>query len=175
MRSIVGCLTAYTLSVVLFCSGGIAGFVSAKAAAPAPCEDPAYHQFDFWVGDWDVFDVGRPTRVAHARIDSILDGCVLREDYQGTDGLKGQSVTIYDASRSIWHQTWVTNRGELLETEGNIENGEIVLRGKNQAGALVRGNWRPVNEEVRETAVTSADGGKAWKPWFDLVFRRHKL
>ena len=100
---------------------------------------------------------------------------MLREDYQGTDGHKGQSFTIYDASRSIWHQTWVTNRGELLEIEGNIENGEIVLRGRNQAGALVRGNWRPVNEEVREIAVTSADGGKTWKPWFDLVFRRQKL
>jgi ketosteroid isomerase-like protein len=26
---------------------------------------------------------------------------------------------------------------------------------------------------VRETAVTSTDGGKSWKPWFDLVFRPH--
>jgi ketosteroid isomerase-like protein len=24
---------------------------------------------------------------------------------------------------------------------------------------------------VRETTVTSTDGGKTWKPWFDLIFR----
>jgi hypothetical protein len=27
---------------------------------------------------------------------------------------------------------------------------------------------------VRETAVTSTDGGTTWQPWFDLVFRPHK-
>ncbi len=28
-----------------------------------------------------------------------------------------------------------------------------------------------MGKEVRETAVTSTDKGKTWKPWFDLVFR----
>jgi hypothetical protein len=96
----------------------------------------------------------------------------LREDYQGTDGHKGQSFTIYDATRNIWHQTWVTNRGELLQIEGKVENGEMVLSGKNQQGSLVRGTWRPVKKNVRETAVISIDGGSTWEPWFDLVFRR---
>jgi hypothetical protein len=41
--------------------------------------------------------VGSPIQVAHAKVDLILDGCVLREDYQGTDGYEGQSFTIYDA------------------------------------------------------------------------------
>jgi ketosteroid isomerase-like protein len=96
----------------------------------------------------------------------------LREDYQSTDGHKGQSFTIYDAARNVWHQSWVTNRGQLLELEGKIEAGEVVLEGEDHAaGKLVRGTWKPVNGEVRETAVTSSDGGKTWKPWFDLVFR----
>jgi DICT domain-containing protein len=38
----------------------------------------------------------------------------------------------------------------------------------------VRGIWKPEDGGVRETAVTSTDGGKTWKPWFDLVFRPHK-
>jgi hypothetical protein len=38
------------------------------------CVAAAYRQFDFWVGDWDVFDVGSSIPVAHARIDPILDG-----------------------------------------------------------------------------------------------------
>ncbi len=121
-----------------------------------------------------MFDAGGSIPVAHARIDPILDGCVLREDYQGADGHKGQSFTIYDAARKVWHQSWVTNRGELLEIEGKIGNGEIMLSGEDHAaGSLVRGTWKPQNGDVRETAVTSTDGGNTWKPWFDLVFRRN--
>ena len=147
--------------------------LGAEPAPAAKCVAAAYRQFDFWVGDWDVFDVGSSIPVAHARIDPILDGCVLREDYQGTDGHKGQSFTIYDAARKVWHQSWVTNRGELLEIEGKIENGEIILSGEDRAaGSQVRGTWKPQNGDVRETAVTSTDGGNTWKPWFDLVFRR---
>jgi hypothetical protein len=142
------------------------------AAEPAPsagwCVAAAYRQFDFWVGDWDVFDVGSSIPVAHARIDPILDGCVLREEYQGTDGHKGQSFTIYDAARRVWHQSWVTNRGELLEIEGKIENGEIILSGEDRAaGSLVRGTWKPQNGDVRETAPlpmaeTHGNHGSIW-------------
>jgi hypothetical protein len=79
------------------------------AAAPqpkTPCSAPEYRQFDFWLGDWDAFDVDNPsTVVARTRVDLILDGCVLREDYQGADRHQGQSFTSYDASRKVWHQS----------------------------------------------------------------------
>lgn len=174
MKSVLRCIPGSVFFTILVCSG--AAVIQARAAAAedvsqASCP-AAFHQFDFWVGDWDVFDVNPPHRVARARIDSILNGCVLHEDYQGAEGHEGQSLTIYDLTRNVWHQTWVTNRGDLLEIEGNIENGDMVLRGKNQRGALVRGTWKPVNGEVRETAATSTDNGNSWEPWFDIVFRR---
>jgi hypothetical protein len=59
-----------------------------------------------------------------------------------------------------------------------MQAGQMVLSGVDQAGGgierHVKGTWKPVDGGVRETAVTSADGGKTWKPWFDLVFRKHK-
>jgi ketosteroid isomerase-like protein len=160
--------------VVLLASSDMAAarVSSAEPPAPASCAAPAYRQFDFWAGDWEVFDVGSAPKVAHARVDLVLDGCVLREDYQGANGHKGQSFTIYDATRKVWHQSWVTNRGELLIIEGTFEDGEMVLSGEDHAkGVLVRGTWKAMNGNVREIAVTSADGGETWKPWFDLVFR----
>jgi hypothetical protein len=165
--------------IVLFAASEMvfARAVSADSSTAGPCAASVYQQFDFWIGDWDAFDVngsivGSPIKVAHARVDRILDGCVLREDYQGADGHKGQSFTIYDAARKVWHQSWVTNRGELLVIERKSEAGAMVLTGEDHAkGVIVRGMWKPENGGVRETAVTSSDGGKTWKPWFDLVFR----
>jgi ketosteroid isomerase-like protein len=148
------------------------GNLPAEDEPPAPCASPVHHQFDFWVGDWDVFDVGSSAKVAHARVDSILDGCVLQENYQATDGHAGKSFTIFDVTRNLWHQTWVTSHGGLLEIEGTLDNGAMVLSGRNQQGALVRGTWKPINGEVREVAVKSNDDGKTWEPWFDLIFRR---
>lgn len=146
---------------------------AAQPATQASCAAPACRQFDFWAGDWDAFDAGSPAKAAHVRVDPILDGCVLREDYQALDGHEGQSFTIYDAARKVWHQSWVTNRGQMLEIEGKLNDaGEMVLSGEDRAkGKLVRGTWKPVDGGVREIGVTSADGGKTWKPWFDLMFR----
>jgi ketosteroid isomerase-like protein len=174
MKTIVGWMCTIILFSVACCSVLVMTSrrtVFALDTAPAACGDPAHRQFDFWTGDWEVFDVGSPTKVAHARIDSILKGCVLREDYRSTSGHEGQSFTIYDASRKLWHQTWVTNDGGLLEIEGRFEHGEMVLSGKNQKGEMVRGTWKPVNGEVREIAQKSANDGKTWDPWFDIVFR----
>ena len=100
------------------------------AAASKQCSAPEYRRLDFWAGDWDVFDVGAPRQtIAHARIDVILGGCALREVYEQTDGLVGQSFTIYDAARKVWHQTWVTNRGQLLTIEGRFEGDRLTLQG----------------------------------------------
>jgi hypothetical protein len=164
---------ALSLFVISLLPSAVVSVFAAETAPEASCATAKYRQFDFWAGDWDVFDVGGSTPVAHARVDLILNGCVLREDYQGSDGHQGQSFTIYDAPRGVWHQSWVTNRGELLEIEGTIKDAEAVLTGKdNRKGALVRGVWKPENGDVRETAVTSTDGGITWVPWFDLTFRR---
>ncbi len=172
---IIACIAALFTTTEGLPPGGV---FSTESLGPVSCVAPEYHQFDFWIGDWDVFEIDRSTPVARVRVDRILEGCVLPEDYQDTNGLKGQSFSIYDAPRKIWHQSWVTNRGQLLVIEGKIQGGEMVLSGLDRTAdgkkRHVRGVWKPVNSVVRETAITSIDGEKTWKPWFDLVFRSHK-
>lgn len=147
---------------------------SDESTKPAACVTPQHRQFDFWVGDWDVYDAGTTNKVARTRVTRILDGCVLHEQYEEPDGLTGQSFTIYDRSKKTWHQSWVTNRGHLLAIEGKLQNGEMVLSGVDGVnGSTVRGIWKAVEGGVRETAFTSADSGRKWKPWFDLMFRPH--
>jgi ketosteroid isomerase-like protein len=139
------------------------------------CSGSDYRQFDFWVGDWDVFDVSGEARVAGVHVDRVLDGCALRERYQDNNGMQGESLSIYDASRGLWHQSWFTNRGRYLSIDGKLDSGAMILAGSYKSAdgvdTLVRGTWKPAGNDVRETAVTSTDHGKSWKPWFDLMFR----
>ena len=150
----------------------------ASTAPAAPCGDPEYRRFDFWVGDWGVYEVGDETKaVARARIDVILGGCALREVYEQAGGLVGQSFTAFDAGRKVWHQTWVTNRGQLLMIEGRFQGSAVTLQGPQVSAdgqeSIVRGVWVPDAHGVRETAHTSKDSGATWQPWFDIVFRHH--
>lgn len=109
------------------------------------------------------------------RVERILDGCVLKETYDGSNGVEGQSFSIYDKTRKVWHQSWVTSRGQLLTIEGRLQDGKMVLSGADKTAngkdRLVRGTWAPANGGVRETAIRSTDGGKTWQPWFDLIFK----
>jgi hypothetical protein len=149
---------------------------AAETSKATPCSAAEYRQFDFFVGNWDGFEMEKPqVKVARNRVTRILDGCVVLEDYQGTDGSHGQSFSIYDVSRKVWHQTWVTNRGVLLVIEGGLRGDEMVLSGTDRTAdgkeRLVRGVWKVVSGGVRETAVRSVDGGKTWTAWFDMIFR----
>lgn len=151
----------------------------ATGTGPIPCAEQAHRQFDFWLGDWDVSDFDNPVVVnAHVIISRILDGCVLLENYQDRTGTKGESFSIYDATSESWHQTWVTNRGRLLLLNGGWRAGGMVLVGEDRTAEgkqrIVRGTWKPIQGGVRETAVTSLDGGRTWSPWFDLLFRPHR-
>ncbi|HZU44954.1 MAG TPA: hypothetical protein VE994_19910 [Terriglobales bacterium] len=143
------------------------------------CKTPEYRQFDFFVGDWDGFETSDRTHaVARNRVQVILDGCVVLEDYEGEDAHKGESFSIYDATRKVWHQTWVTNGGKLLVIEGKLENGAMVLSGSDLTEdgrrRLVRGTRKQFPGGVRENAETSVDGGKSWQVWFDMEFRPHQ-
>jgi hypothetical protein len=155
-----------------------------RAVAPekpqrlVPCANPAYRQFDFWIGDWDVFEIERPNVVvARARIESILNGCVLHEVYEGLDGHKGESFSIYDVTLNLRHQSWVNNSGYLLTIEGHLQGKSMTLEGvdhvPNNKLRQVRGEWRADEQGAHEVAWRSTDGGVSWVTWFDLSFRPH--
>jgi len=90
---------AGTLSAVLLFAG-MDGFANhpvaaAEAVKSSACLAPQYREFDFWIGDWNAFDFSDPnTTVARTKVETMLDGCVLFENYEGANGLNGRSFTI---------------------------------------------------------------------------------
>jgi hypothetical protein len=156
------------------------GFAATPApAAAANCPAPEFHQLDFWLGDWDTQDSDSKdtTSVARTHVDPIAAGCAVHELYEQTDGLIGDSILSYDAVRKQWQQTWVTNRGSLMQIYGNFKDGVLTLQGETHLrdGRTVntRITWKAEGKGVRETGVSSKDGGKTWEPYFDVLFVKH--
>ena len=152
--------------------------IASAAAAPAPagCSAAEYHQLDFWIGDWDTFESETPggASIARARVDPIAQGCAIHELYEQADGLIGDSILSYDPALKKWQQTWVTNRGSIMVLTGNFSNGSLVLEGDvhlvDGRSVMQRITWKAEGNGVRESAVSSRDGGKTWAPAFDVLF-----
>ena len=151
----------------------------ASGGVSPPCGAPEYRQLDFWLGDWDSFDSGEKEPSARVRVDSALDGCAIRERYEGANGSVGESLSTYDAARKLWHQTWITNRGQFLVIEGRFLDGRMVLEGtlRDRKGgeSTIRGTWKGEGATVHEWAETSPDSGKTWTVLFDIVFRHRRV
>jgi hypothetical protein len=144
----------------------------------APCADAPFRQFDFFIGDWDVYDAADPqTIVARNTVTVVLDGCALLEVHRLTDGLQGESFSAYDPARRLWHQSWFTNRASVLLLDGNMEGDRMVLtatlHAAGRGASLLRGTWKSDGVTVRQVAERSRDGGHTWTPAWDLLFRPH--
>ena len=145
--------------------------------APAACAAAEYRQFDFWIGDWDTFesDAAQGPSIARARIERIAGGCGLRETYEQTDGLVGESILSFDPVRRQWQQTWITNRGSAMVLRGGPRGEALVLEGevhhRDGTQSLQRITWQVTADGVRESAMASKDGGRTWAAAFDVLFR----
>ncbi len=165
-----------TFAVAALC-GAATLQAQTTASQPAPCSTPEHRQFDFWIGEWDVVTpAGQPAGVN--RITSILNGCVLLEDWSGAQGLRGQSHNIYDGRTKQWHQTWVDAQGNLLQLDGRLaEDGVMVLEGEQTAPdgdpVLHRVTWTSHSpDELRQHWQMSRDRGATWQTVFDGTYRR---
>lgn len=146
------------------------------AAEPGPaslCDAPEHRQFDFWLGDWDVTSNGQPA--GRNRVESIQRGCVLQENWRGSGvgGITGTSFNIYDRESGQWHQTWVDASGTLLQLDGGLVDGAMVLEGERPSPtgsgtAKHRITWTPgADGSVHQLWEASQDDGKTWNVIFD--------
>jgi hypothetical protein len=147
----------------------------ARPASAAPCETPAHRQFDFWLGEWDVRTPDGKLAGTN-RIEREYDGCVVHERYATGRGYSGESLNVYDASRGVWHQTWVDSSGMLLLLEGTFRDGSMVLEGETVADdgqvARQRITWTPGEDGSVRQHWQATDAEGRWITVFDGRYTR---
>jgi len=164
----------------LCAAAALAALLAAPAALaqtptppPPACQSAEYRQFDFWLGEWEVF---LPTgkKAGDSRIEAISAGCALLENWSGNGGFSGKSLNSYDSGDKQWHQSWVDSSGSRLELAGSYADKRMVLASGSGA-AMQRIAWS-VNDDgsVRQLWESSADGGKTWAVQFDGKYVRRK-
>ena len=153
--------------------------VTSLAAQGSPsCEAPEHRQFDFWIGSWTV-TTPQGDLAGTNRIERTLKGCVLVENWTGSEGGSGNSFNLWTASDGKWHQVWVDDSGNMLSLAGGLEGNRMVLTGTHTTPGrptvttVERITWTPLDGgSVRQLWESSPDGGATWTSQFDGTYTR---
>jgi hypothetical protein len=141
---------------------------------PPACTAPEHHQFDFWIGRWDVTDAKTGEPAGHSLVESLYGGCVLRENWS-EPGWQGGSLNMYVRQAHQWRQTWMDQSGALRDFSGALQDGKMVLLAHDQSVAgrpvWVRMTFTPNPDgTVRQYSDYSIDTGATWKERYDYLY-----
>jgi len=154
-----------------------AALAKVQSAAPAKFEPPAEaRQFDFWIGDWNVVNAAG-NQAGTSRIEKILNGCALQENWTSAQGNSGKSFNRFDPVKREWRQHWIDDSGletfyagSFLDKCMSLTSEQTTADGKQQ---LNRMRFFDLGAEgVRQWGEVSDDAGAHWKTTFDLYYRR---
>lgn len=149
---------------------------STLSAQTPPAPPPEARQFDFWVGEWEVFSPDGKKQ-GENRIERMAGGWGLLENWTGADGSDGKSLNTWMPRKKQWQQFWIGQGGALELAGGLNEKGEMVLEGRftgrDGKERVNRITWTPnPDSTVRQHWQSSTDGGASWTTVFDGLYRR---
>jgi len=95
-----------------------------------PCSTAAYKQFDFWIGNWNVYDT-KNKLIGKNNVVKMKNACAIQENWSSkTSRSKGTSYNYYNAANKSWNQVWVDNAGGSLQLKGFYRHNKMVLKSK---------------------------------------------
>lgn len=138
-------------------------------------QETARHQFDFWLGDWNVYKFGTDTIIGISSIRARLDHRVLEENYQALKyRYRGKSMNVYDEKAGRWEQFYMDNKGLKLYTKGSYGDHKMTL--SDCYGTTENCNrviWTDMRDDtVRQEWEQSEDFGKTWRKVFDGHYKK---
>jgi len=146
-----------------------------------PCmAQPHAREFDFWIGEWNVYVTGTKTVVGHSLIQMVSGGCSILENWTSASS-SGKSLNFIDPATNKWRQTWVGSYPNGIQDFVNGEYKDGAMRftfvttdaqGHKLSGRFIFFNVGP--NQVRQFNETSADDGKTWTTGYDYTYVRIK-
>jgi len=145
-----------------------------------PCCAEQYQQFDFWLGDWNVYDT-TGALVGTNKITKSQYGCILVENWASKKSdFTSTSYNFFNKSDSTWNQTWVDNKGGSLILKGRLTDGKMVLSSDLLKGQKVdwyfnRITWTPqANGNVTQLwEIVGKDSVKLKTAFFGIYKRKN--
>ena len=144
-----------------------------------PCmTNPKAREFDFWIGDWEVYVTGTQTYSGHNKIERVSGGCALLENWKSNSS-EGKSLNFIDPLSGTWKQMWVGSYPFGIQefVKGVYKDGAMRFifettdaQGNKLVGRFIFYNEKP--GQVRQFNETSADGGKTWVTSYDYTYFR---
>ena len=146
----------------------------------SPCKtNPSYRQFDFWIGDWDVYGLNGK-KAGDSKIELILDSCTILENWKSTNGgYAGKSFNTFNSTTNQWQQIWVDNMGGSTEyLEGKREGAKMIFQtgpfnfSKDTVAVRRLTFYNLSADKVRQHGEITKDNKATWKTEYDLEYRR---
>ncbi len=140
-----------------------------------PCEfDEHFRQFDFWLGEWAVYNPAG-LRVGTSHIEKLLAGCMLQENGTSVGGISGKSTNYFDPASGKWIQLYVSESGNNIYYKGDFKAGGMHFMGEkvnlNGTRSLSRMTIEPMsNGNVHQLIESSHNNGLAWEVEFDRTY-----
>jgi hypothetical protein len=155
-------------------SGATAKPGSPQGLPPANlCDTPEHHQFDFWVGDWDVFRTDTNALVARSHIEKLYAGCALGEHWMPLQGTGGGSLNSYRPYLKRWVQVWTDSGNNFTQFAGGWDGKQMKLAGTSVSTSGQRMPVRMTYERMADGSVVQTGyQGKPSKIAYELVYRR---
>ncbi len=168
--------------IAAFLAGGaLLTFAAPALAQPVPtnlCKSAEHHAFDFWIGRWTVTETKTGKPAGLSLIESLYNGCTLRENWS-EPGYTGGSLNTFDATAGKWRQTWTDASGAWREFVGGMEDGKMVVTARVVSPRdatkvlLTRMTFTPNPDgSVRQYSDDSRDDGKTWLERYDYTYRK---
>ena len=146
-----------------------------------PCSaEPHAHDFDFWIGEWDVFQTGGQFLVGHSVVQSIAGECAILENWTSSQAQTGTSINYYNPSTGKWEQDWMGSDGAPQRYLNGIYQDGIMhftYEAVDAKGKKTTGNFKFYqidSNTVRQYQDVNNDDGKTVTVSYDFTYVRKK-
>lgn len=165
--------------ITIFVISTFFSIITAQTTVKKPCSSIEYSQFDFWVGNWNVYN-DKGALIGVNNIVKMTNACTIQENWTSkTSKSKGTSYNYFNKIDNSWNQVWIDNSGFSLILKGKFEKGKMILN--SEIIKSKKGSYRNqiIWEKKKDNSVVQIwnyinENGKVIKEVFKGLYKKRE-